>query len=1188
MPDGARSPSSSGEHPESFPLKWHQEKQKLSGQGRCSQSTYEDSLLEHGLGSRLQAENDSKSRDVITNTLNLDFTRERPGSERRPKNSSLAEAVSTNRPNTISARPKPRPPIQPLLFLPQPKPQDSPELKAHMKQILLKNGILTIEGKNYNSSNEDLKYIAELGSGTSGNVVKMLHEPSGKYVAVKQMNRSGNLEETKRVFFDLEVVLKSHDCPYIVRCLGCFVSDTHVWICMELMATCLDKLLKRCNRAIPERILGKISVATVKALHYLKESHGVIHRDVKPSNILLDERGNIKLCDFGISGRLVDSKANTRSAGCAAYMAPERIDPPDPRNPDYDIRADVWSLGITLVELATGRFPYQDCRTDFEVLTKVLDNDPPSLPQEMDFSDEFRSFVKDCLVKDYRQRPKYKKLLEYPFIKKYEKEEVDVVNWFAELWAATAPSETPSSGGSSRIRSSPHRSSRASPRYQQYSSQSPSPQHSITAPAISAPATPAPVTTTPATTTSSARPSVPRRSATPDNHTIRLPVHHSSSAPNGAPPSAAAETSGLTLPLQPGSASPQQQQLANKAEHVTRKVVGHSGASPLHSPSSPSYHHHHHHHHHSSSSSPTTYGTHRVSQTSPHRHQAERQQQPVMESQALSVLNSSSQVPPLPPPRSAPASSLSPLPPPRSCVSSSTSSSLSPLPPPRASLHATTTSAASSPLPPPRASITCTSTSSSPLPPPRSSASHSPVVSSQMQLRIAATAPHWGSSSPSSATTVCDNSVSSRCRSPSFSSSYDHNTKSFVSRQSPSHTRPGHVHSSVLGRYHYGEAREHSVGPIYSESYTPHRDNTSPLGVNTGHGSSSSYSSVHYQNPYMPSRNYCATSKGKQYKGSKTSPVGTLGHNNGSHFSYGVDSISDNSFTNPLILNVGHSSQQKYGVGRAPVDGTCSRDNGGSGGGRPYVSGGGGSSSGGGSGGTLSASSSTTSSSSASFTPPPLRKTPEPVRFNPEPWAPRGRFAQPASHTHFRSLSSDLSYSGAPMYSSYHPWTGPTSLPSYATTTSPNSNATTTTTTTTSSSPILSSLTYSNASPSGSPFSYSRSALVRYPPSYYPPHASPLVSRRLVESRAAGAAAGAAAAVQAQGAGQGSARVSRSASRSRTDTSVSPPPPVSSSNAAATGTLSSPHYRYSQEAYYKSRPYYTPEPQRRSFLRPHQ
>lgn len=125
--------------------------------------------------------------------------------------------------------------------------------------------------------------------------------------------------------------------------------QTDVFIAMELMGTCAEKLKKRMQGPIPERILGKMTVAVsgqaawarqaaprlcpptwcaslsllqiVKALYYLKEKHGVIHRDVKPSNILLDERGQIKLCDFGISGRLVDSKAKTRSAGCAAYMA---------------------------------------------------------------------------------------------------------------------------------------------------------------------------------------------------------------------------------------------------------------------------------------------------------------------------------------------------------------------------------------------------------------------------------------------------------------------------------------------------------------------------------------------------------------------------------------------------------------------------------------------------------------------------------------------------------------------------------------------------------------------------------------------------------------------------------------------------------------------------------------------------
>ena len=91
------------------------------------------------------------------------------------------------------------------------------------------------------------------------------------------------------------------------------------------------------------QVIGKITVATVKALNYLKEKLKIIHRDVKPSNILLDGSGNIKLCDFGISGQLVDSIAKTRDAGCRPYMAPEKIDPQ--RNKGYDVRSDIWSLG---------------------------------------------------------------------------------------------------------------------------------------------------------------------------------------------------------------------------------------------------------------------------------------------------------------------------------------------------------------------------------------------------------------------------------------------------------------------------------------------------------------------------------------------------------------------------------------------------------------------------------------------------------------------------------------------------------------------------------------------------------------------------------------------------------------------------------------------------------------------------
>ncbi|XP_017852589.1 dual specificity mitogen-activated protein kinase kinase hemipterous isoform X2 [Drosophila busckii] len=325
------------------------------------------------------------------------------------------------------------------------------ETDKKLKMIMGQTGKLNINGRQYPTDINDLRHLGDLGNGTSGNVVKMLHLSSNTIIAVKQMRRTGNAEENKRILMDLDVVLKSHDCKYIVKCLGCFVRDPDVWICMELMSMCFDKLLKLTKKPVPEPILGKVTVATVNALAYLKDKHGVIHRDVKPSNILIDERGNIKLCDFGISGRLVDSKANTRSAGCAAYMAPERI---DPKKPKYDIRADVWSLGITLVELATARSPYEGCNTDFEVLTKVLDSEPPCLPrgEGFNFSQQFHDFVIKCLTKNHQDRPKYPELLAQPFIKIYELADVDVPSWFQMVMDSAAGRRMRANGDSTLTR----------------------------------------------------------------------------------------------------------------------------------------------------------------------------------------------------------------------------------------------------------------------------------------------------------------------------------------------------------------------------------------------------------------------------------------------------------------------------------------------------------------------------------------------------------------------------------------------------------------------------------------------------------------------------------------------------------------------------------------------------------------
>lgn len=142
-----------------------------------------------------------------------------------------------------------------------PKKKENLETDRKLKEIMKISGKLTINNTTYMTDIKDMEHIEELGNGTCGHVVKMRHKFSGEVIAVKQMRRSGNSEENKRIVMDIEVVLKSHDCDYIVKCLGCFITETEVWICMELMATCFDKLLKKLKQPIPEYVLGKVTVA---------------------------------------------------------------------------------------------------------------------------------------------------------------------------------------------------------------------------------------------------------------------------------------------------------------------------------------------------------------------------------------------------------------------------------------------------------------------------------------------------------------------------------------------------------------------------------------------------------------------------------------------------------------------------------------------------------------------------------------------------------------------------------------------------------------------------------------------------------------------------------------------------------------------------------------------------------------
>ncbi|MGH0134505.1 UNVERIFIED_CONTAM: hypothetical protein FKN15_056930 [Acipenser sinensis] len=269
-------------------------------------------------------------------------------------------------------------------------PFQNPHIERLRTHSIESSGKLKISPEqHWDFTAEDLKDLGEIGRGAYGSVNKMVHKPSGQIMAVKRIRSTVDEKEQKQLLMDLDVVMRSSDCPYIVQFYGALFREGDCWICMELMSTSFDKFYKyvycALDDVIPEEILGKITLA-------LKVCFSIA--DIKPSNILLDRNGNIKLCDFGISGQLVDSIAKTRDAGCRPYMAPERIDPSASRQ-GYDVRSDVWSLGITLYELATGRFPYPKWNSVFDQLTQVVKGEPPQLSnsEERQFSPMFINFV---------------------------------------------------------------------------------------------------------------------------------------------------------------------------------------------------------------------------------------------------------------------------------------------------------------------------------------------------------------------------------------------------------------------------------------------------------------------------------------------------------------------------------------------------------------------------------------------------------------------------------------------------------------------------------------------------------------------------------------------------------------------------------------------------------------------------
>ncbi|KAL5473917.1 hypothetical protein EMCRGX_G028484 [Ephydatia muelleri] len=291
---------------------------------------------------------------------------------------------------------------------------------------------ITIAGKTVQVSVDDFIEEKELGRGEYGCVYQMRLKGTNTLMAVKRIRSTA--EGMKPLLMDLNVS-KTLNCPYTITFYGALFTEGDVLICMELMDKSLSQLYKlvydQLKLRIPEPVLGKMIEAIVKALHFLKSQLKILHRDVKPSNVLINKAGQIKLCDFGIAGQLVNSLCKT-NIGCKPYLAPERINP-ELASDKYGEKSDVWSLGITICELVYGRFPYPPWKTIFEQLKVVVDGEPPRIPSDAGFSDEFRDFVSLCLKKDVQLRPKYDVLLDHPFIKQMEQSTVDVAAWYQDI-----------------------------------------------------------------------------------------------------------------------------------------------------------------------------------------------------------------------------------------------------------------------------------------------------------------------------------------------------------------------------------------------------------------------------------------------------------------------------------------------------------------------------------------------------------------------------------------------------------------------------------------------------------------------------------------------------------------------------------------------------------------------------------
>ncbi|KAJ3679204.1 hypothetical protein LUZ60_017215 [Juncus effusus] len=263
----------------------------------------------------------------------------------------------------------------------------------------------------------DYELLEPIGDGATASVRRALCVPFREIVAIKIVDLEiSNADLTKFSQEAKTMILIDH--PNLLNAHCSFVAGQELWVVMPFMAggSCLHIMKSAYPLGFGETFIATVLRDILRGLDYLHQ-HGHIHRDVKAGNILVDLNLGVKLADFGSSAFLFDSgdaqKFRNTFVGTPCWMAPEVM-----QQKDYDYKADIWSFGITALELAYGHSPFKS-QSPYQILIETLTQAPPSLhnTKEKKFSRYFKQMIAMCLLKDPSGRPSAQKLLKHAFFK---------------------------------------------------------------------------------------------------------------------------------------------------------------------------------------------------------------------------------------------------------------------------------------------------------------------------------------------------------------------------------------------------------------------------------------------------------------------------------------------------------------------------------------------------------------------------------------------------------------------------------------------------------------------------------------------------------------------------------------------------------------------------------------------------